>query len=485
MNRKYVVNSFRHKNERGSVLAYTVLSALFLFFALGLGVDLSHLYLVKAELQNTADAAALAGASALKIPTPDRISTAVDRAIAVMNMNKWNFNQKNYEPVMSLTAQRSLVRFAINLSEFNGNGIGRDEVAASAVAADIRFVRVVTPDVPVSIFFSIPILGVTRSMDAVAVSGLSVPGNVNFCILPMSAVQCPTGDPNCKLECRKRDDPATVGIDESEPGCKCDPTDVENYPQDDCDKFYGFCPGANPHAIQTYIEKDADGNNVTVTCDPTRQFCKGCTYTVRAEPSHGAAAGSYNLLACAGRGKCDVRMALAEDGQCNCQASPGGQLETLNEPGQAAGPVRQGLNVRFDIYNGGGSCDPATDPDCTDCQPNPFDHPPDLNVFSPLTYAQYLADSPHTDPPDHPAPIAKAGRREVVVPIVPLNEYTDGNGRQFVKPSKFGGFFIQEKVPNGSGEIKFEYTKDNINDMIGLDPDGTTTTNIVTPVLYR
>ena len=49
------------KGERGNVLAYTVMSAFFLFLAVGLCVDLSHLYLAKTELQNTADAAALAG----------------------------------------------------------------------------------------------------------------------------------------------------------------------------------------------------------------------------------------------------------------------------------------------------------------------------------------------------------------------------------------------------------------------------------------
>ena len=53
------------RGERGSVLAYTVLSLLFLFLAVGLGVDLSHLYSVHTEIQNAADAAALAGASAL------------------------------------------------------------------------------------------------------------------------------------------------------------------------------------------------------------------------------------------------------------------------------------------------------------------------------------------------------------------------------------------------------------------------------------
>ena len=53
MKNKCVANSSHPKSERGSVLAYTVLSALFLFFAVGLGVDLSHLYLAKTELQNT------------------------------------------------------------------------------------------------------------------------------------------------------------------------------------------------------------------------------------------------------------------------------------------------------------------------------------------------------------------------------------------------------------------------------------------------
>src|SRR5215203_6467185 len=84
------------KNERGNVLAYTVLSALFLFLAVGLGVDLSHFYLAKTEMQNAADAAALAGASALTLPNPDRITTAVDRAVDLLNINKYNFNNKSF-----------------------------------------------------------------------------------------------------------------------------------------------------------------------------------------------------------------------------------------------------------------------------------------------------------------------------------------------------------------------------------------------------
>ncbi|MFN2623485.1 MAG: pilus assembly protein TadG-related protein, partial [Chthoniobacterales bacterium] len=53
------------KGERGSVLAVCAFGMLALVLALGLCVDVSHWYVVKAELQNAADASALAGASAL------------------------------------------------------------------------------------------------------------------------------------------------------------------------------------------------------------------------------------------------------------------------------------------------------------------------------------------------------------------------------------------------------------------------------------
>ena len=103
------------RGERGSVLTYTVLSVLFLFLAVGLGVDLSHLYSVKTELQNAADAAALAGASALLLPKEDRIETAVNRAVETLNKNKYNFNNELFADQMPVANQRALVEFAVNL----------------------------------------------------------------------------------------------------------------------------------------------------------------------------------------------------------------------------------------------------------------------------------------------------------------------------------------------------------------------------------
>lgn len=482
------LNLSNRKSEHGGVLAYTVMSALFLFLAVGLGVDLAHLYTVKAELQNAADAAALAGASALDLPADAKIPESADRAVTILNQNRYNFNNKTFvggtPDLATLRTQlRPYLRYAVNLSEFD-TGNGRTYAEAEAAPDDIRFIKVETPDSPVSIFFALPILGNERGLTASAVAGYSVPGNTTFCIFPLSAVSCDPGDANCLLQCRKScegsPDPNCI----EEPSCKCNPA-AADYPQPECNKYYGVCPQNAPGNFDPIpVEAgglDPDGNG---TCDPKREFCKSCTYSVRSEPSRGPAAGSYNIVQCGdATGNCVTRMALASYGACPCQAAAGQPLVTMNQPGQAAGPVSQGINVRFDMYHG---CDPATDPTCEPgCQPNPTDHPPDKNVASPITYGQYSADPPNPflAPPDHPP--GENQRRVVIMPIIPIGQYTDGNGRQVVIPSGFGGFFIQQPAAQNSGEVKFEYIAEDIVDVIGFDPNDTNVTNVVTPVLYR
>lgn len=167
----YAASASRRRQERGSVLAYTVLSVLFLFLAVGLGVDLSHLYTVKTEAQNAADAAATAGATALRLDDNDRLEVAMDRAVAVLNQNKYNFNNQDFDDVMSQLDQRDLVKFAVNL---NGDYVGADEVEEEFGGVEnVRFVQVTTPSVPVKIFFSIPILGTSRDLRATATAGLA------------------------------------------------------------------------------------------------------------------------------------------------------------------------------------------------------------------------------------------------------------------------------------------------------------------------
>src|ERR687897_113984 len=72
------------QGERGSILAASALGMLSFLLAVGLSVDISHLYLAKNELQNAADAAALAGASGLNFQSTG-IAQATNRAVKEMN----------------------------------------------------------------------------------------------------------------------------------------------------------------------------------------------------------------------------------------------------------------------------------------------------------------------------------------------------------------------------------------------------------------
>jgi Flp pilus assembly protein TadG len=157
----------RREGERGSVLALSAVGMLSLILAAALAVDVSHLYLAKNELQNAADAAALAGASGLNF-TPGGIVIASARAQA--EMNKYEFNNQDVD------IQPADVRFARNLSDFDSGGdFNAAAAAAPGIAPDIKFVKVTTPQSPVGISFAASVLGNSWNVKAEAVAGVSVP----------------------------------------------------------------------------------------------------------------------------------------------------------------------------------------------------------------------------------------------------------------------------------------------------------------------
>lgn len=446
---------FRRKRERGNVLVYTVMSAFFLFMAVGLGVDLSHLYLAKTELQNAADASALAGASALKFSTSDKIPTAVSRANTIMGVNKYNFNNR------ALT-DPPLIEFAKNL---NGQYKTPDVMTAQE-KIDARFIRVTTPSVAVNTFFAIPFLGLSKALTAKATAGLSVPGNVSACIAPLSAVSCPPNQPNCSL-CPSFDAAGNC----TEP------------------KYYGNCGGANPNApipVTVHGPDDPDGDGM---CDPKKEFCKGCTYNIRSGPQNGQgpAAGNFQVLRCAGNGANAVKNALAAYGtNCSCgQVSPGGAIET--QTGELAGAVRAGLNVRFDVYGNGLNYGADMPPDKNIAQGS--SHGNGNNQFwDGISWGQYQGTQLPAVTPVGPAN-NHAGidnRRVLIVPIIPITEFTDSQGNQIVHMSSLKGFFMRAQVSDGTGgDIQVEYISDDVTGVVGFDPNNTQVINVVTPVLYR
>jgi Flp pilus assembly protein TadG len=184
MDKRKLGKTRNRRGERGSVLAASALGMLSFILAVGLGVDVSHLYLAKNELQNAADAAALAGASGLNYDSSG-IAEATDRAVKAMNSYEFDNTSVVFTP--------GNVRFARNLSDF-ANGTDMNQASASAVAPDIKFVKVTTPQSPVNIAFVSMVLGSSFNLWAEAVAGVSVPLNEYAGYLPVSWA---CGQPTC------------------------------------------------------------------------------------------------------------------------------------------------------------------------------------------------------------------------------------------------------------------------------------------------
>jgi Flp pilus assembly protein TadG len=162
------------RGERGGILVMSAIGMLSVLLAVGLGVDISRFYLAKTELQNAADASALAGASALN-SSPGGVSDA--RARAVLAMNNYDFNNTG------VSFPDANVLFAANL-----DGPYMSEADARTSAASIRFVQVTTPQSPITVSFATMVLGNSKNLSATATAGLSVPLNVFCNFIPLSVI---------------------------------------------------------------------------------------------------------------------------------------------------------------------------------------------------------------------------------------------------------------------------------------------------------
>ncbi|HWN10476.1 MAG TPA: pilus assembly protein TadG-related protein [Pyrinomonadaceae bacterium] len=147
------------KEERGSVLAIAAISMLSLVLATGMAIDVSHLYTAKSELQNAADAAALAAASQLS-STRGGIKQAVSEA--TKTLNKYNFGS-------NVGISSADVTFSDNL-----NGSYVSQASAEASPASVRFVKVTLSPKPVGITFAALAIANPQNLTAKATAGISV-----------------------------------------------------------------------------------------------------------------------------------------------------------------------------------------------------------------------------------------------------------------------------------------------------------------------
>jgi Flp pilus assembly protein TadG len=158
----------RKDNERGSIVIMLAISMLLLLLMVGLCIDVSRIYSVRAELQNAADAAALTAAAQLN-GGDTGINLAVARATEIVNT--FGFGKAN----VTITS----VTFARNLYPDTGYMSAAD-AAAGTTAETIRFVKVVTGSASTGMLFSSRALGPnwTESRQAVAGNSSITPSTV-------------------------------------------------------------------------------------------------------------------------------------------------------------------------------------------------------------------------------------------------------------------------------------------------------------------
>jgi Flp pilus assembly protein TadG len=150
----------QRSGERGSIIIMTAIFMLLLFLMLGLCIDVSRIYMIRAELQNAADAAALSAARELNSGT-----TGINAAVARAN------NIVNNQGFEKFGVTISTVEFSVSQ---NGPFLSvADATASTATAATMQYVRTTTATTSTAILFGLAALGSTHVESRSAVAGMS------------------------------------------------------------------------------------------------------------------------------------------------------------------------------------------------------------------------------------------------------------------------------------------------------------------------
>jgi Flp pilus assembly protein TadG len=176
------------RKENGAIIVFVALALVIMIGIIGLAVDLGHAYVNKSQLQNIADACALAGASALDgsaagITEAQLRATDSSGALA----NKFEFNSAN------LAITGSWVTYSAAL-----DGTYVDAATAQGTASTIKFVKVTIPSTQQSaVFFGKIVPGVPSSLNlgAEAVAGRDKPNCIGS-VDPFSPAARDLNDPN-------------------------------------------------------------------------------------------------------------------------------------------------------------------------------------------------------------------------------------------------------------------------------------------------
>lgn len=188
---KNIMRHDRRTRERGAVAIVVALSLTLLIGCLALVLDLGRLYIAKAELQNAADAAALAAAHRLD-GSAAGVTNAVDAAMTTASQNSFWGNLG--EETVTLT--RDDVSFSSAPDDVDA-GSWESEAIATASPGSYFFVRVDTATRNFDTWFAGIWQIFQTSANGAAVAGRYPPGSLNPLFIPVvrrNSDQANTGD---------------------------------------------------------------------------------------------------------------------------------------------------------------------------------------------------------------------------------------------------------------------------------------------------
>jgi Flp pilus assembly protein TadG len=131
------MNHSKSRVRRGNVLVFVVLILVGLIGIMALAVDMGYLYVVRAKLQATAEASALAGASALGLNETTVRQRALDYAakntvggtpVALQDqdiqLGQWNYAARTFNPTAGTNLTPNAVHVTAQLAKSRNNAVG-------------------------------------------------------------------------------------------------------------------------------------------------------------------------------------------------------------------------------------------------------------------------------------------------------------------------------------------------------------------------
>lgn len=233
------------KNRQGGAVAVMVgISMVFLIGFLALVIDLGHLYIAKTELQNGADAAALAGAKELN-GTASGVASAVTMATGIAAQNRYDFSKQ-----IATTSSDLIIQVGNCPSDGCMVDVGG---ITDVVAANKYFIKVDTLPRTLDTWFA-PILNIFTT----STSGMAVAGRFTIDVTPIAM---------CALDLSNCPDINTGTC--LTPPCECGYTKGKSYKVSDVNPI-------GPGTIY-WLDPLATTSNCTVTsANDTRPFiCQG------------------------------------------------------------------------------------------------------------------------------------------------------------------------------------------------------------------